>query len=64
MKPKAITFMATALAMSGGYIDSELDRVTPKDKVCRNCDKIHTHHNDYCSADCCKEYRAKKRGPK
>lgn len=31
-----------------------------KTRPCVNCKKPHTHNNSFCSAECCKEHRAKK----
>jgi hypothetical protein len=55
-----------ALAAGSGYdLNDEIDRATrtgrygPKEKDCPNCGNKFTSKKDYCSADCCKEYREK-----
>ena len=35
---------------------------TKETKHCLNCNSPHTHNNSYCSAACCKEHRAVKKG--
>ena len=35
-------------------------REPKKSRPCVNCKTPHTHNNSFCSAECCKEYRAKK----
>lgn len=30
-------------------------------KICFQCGVEHTHHNDFCSADCCKVYKAREK---
>lgn len=35
-------------------------REPKKPRPCLNCKKPHIHNNSFCSAECCKEYRAKK----
>jgi len=47
--------------MSKGYVARE---VKSQAKLCLYCDKEHYHNNDFCSAKCCKDYRAKKKAEK
>jgi hypothetical protein len=31
-------------------------------KLCLRCKLPHTHHNSFCSAECCRRFKAEKRG--
>ena len=59
--------VAALLAMAGYVDDIRWGRAweprhsekTKEDRPCLNCGKMHLHNNSYCSAECCKAYRAK-----
>lgn len=60
--------LAAAGAMSPGMGDiiggtmfgKPYYREPKKPRPCLNCKTPHTHNNSFCSAECCKEHRAKK----
>jgi hypothetical protein len=64
---RAAVFFAVAWAMLSSlapWTDSQwfsTEAGSKRKKKCLNCPTKHDHHNDFCSADCCKEYRASKR---
>ena len=61
MKSENAEKLATMLALSRGFAISISSKVSNKRfKQCLNCNKGHMHNNSFCSADCCKEWRAKK----
>lgn len=40
------------------------DKPTPSgkhSKTCRLCQRPHSHHNSFCSAECCREHRTRSR---
>ena len=55
--------VSALLGMSGGYSfgGPYRERSEPEEKPCINCGKMKRHNNDFCSGDCCKEYRQRSR---
>jgi hypothetical protein len=58
---------ALIAAFSGNALNHEIERLEKKafrpTKKCLNpeCDKEHTHNNSWCSAECCRTWRANER---
>lgn len=49
-----------AAALVGGRADIKVGKPKPL-QICPNCGGMHRTGKEFCSADCCREYRAKKR---
>lgn len=57
---KALALASISAVICGGFSasPSPLPARKPKEiKKCLFCSKSHTHHNSFCSPECCKEYR-------
>lgn len=57
--------MLAAMAMMGlshGGIGFGGGRKEQPEKPCLKCGKLKVHNNDFCSAECCKQYRLEKKG--
>lgn len=62
---KPMRGVATALmlsAMAGGMPNTISAREIRPYKECLNCGELHQHNNSFCSPDCCKGWKNKKRG--
>lgn len=58
-----IAAVSALLGMGGGYLlDAPFrEKSEPDEKPCRNCGNLKRHNNDFCSGDCCREYRQRSR---
>lgn len=62
----ALMLAASAVSGLGGIQEQAIDRALDYGgnrpvKRCVRCGKDHYHNNSFCSASCCKAYRADKR---
>lgn len=57
--------MTAALLMAGGSgrLLHSHEKAEPEERPCLNCGKPKRHNNSFCSANCCKEYKAKSHQP-
>ncbi|UYM14285.1 hypothetical protein [Endozoicomonas euniceicola] len=52
----------SALTTPNGTSGQRVRRHKKQSRPCLNkCGKLHIHNNSFCSADCCHEYRARKK---
>jgi len=54
----AMACLAAALGLGG----VKLPIARPMERPCLECGTMHTHANAWCSASCCKTWRAKRKG--
>ena len=57
MNKKLLAMIASGL-INPGLVSVAKSKKSKKSKKCLHCGKKHYHNNSFCSADCCKDYRA------
>jgi len=63
MKSKTLLMFFLAMAMSSDELieNNHVKQDSQESKKCLMCGKKHNHHNSFCSPECCKQFRQKKK---